>query len=155
MTLRERINDDMKTAMKARETDRLAAIRLEIAMSRLPPPPDRSPAAERPRPSDGAGALALAGTRTYTGTTLPSDASASITTGSLAGDDTISYSYANTSSANVGTFTGLVTASVSNTALPTKTTTTVALDFGRVTISEPLVARMPRFTPSTGPDALP
>lgn len=28
MTLRERINDDMKTAMKARETDKLAAIRL-------------------------------------------------------------------------------------------------------------------------------
>lgn len=27
-TLRERINDDMKTAMKARETDKLAAIRL-------------------------------------------------------------------------------------------------------------------------------
>ena len=28
MTLRERINDDMKTAMKARETEKLAAIRL-------------------------------------------------------------------------------------------------------------------------------
>ncbi len=28
MTLRERINDDMKTAMKAREADKLAAIRL-------------------------------------------------------------------------------------------------------------------------------
>ncbi len=31
MTLKERINEDMKTAMKARETERLAAIRLLMA----------------------------------------------------------------------------------------------------------------------------
>ncbi|MBL8519101.1 MAG: GatB/YqeY domain-containing protein [Betaproteobacteria bacterium] len=31
MTLKERINDDMKTAMKARDTERLAAIRLLMA----------------------------------------------------------------------------------------------------------------------------
>jgi uncharacterized protein YqeY len=31
MTLKERVNEDMKTAMKARETERLAAIRLLLA----------------------------------------------------------------------------------------------------------------------------
>lgn len=66
--------------------------------------------------------LTLAGSKAYNATVTPTGASASITSGTLAPGDSIGYSFSNTSSANVGTYTGLTVPAVSNAAAPTSRT---------------------------------
>jgi hypothetical protein len=58
--------------------------------------------------------VTLTGSKPYDDTTTATGASASVTTGSLASGDTISYAFAATSSANAGSYSGLTTATVSN-----------------------------------------
>lgn len=56
--------------------------------------------------------VTLAGSKTYDGTTASTGASASITSGTLRAGDSITYSYAVTSSANAGNYSGIGTATV-------------------------------------------
>ncbi len=56
--------------------------------------------------------VTLTGSKTYNGTTAPTGAAASITSGTLAGGDSIGYGFANTSSANVGSYPGLQTVAI-------------------------------------------
>lgn len=58
--------------------------------------------------------ITRAGSKTYDGSTSPTGANASITVGSLAAGDSISYTYAATSSANAGTYPITVTPTVRN-----------------------------------------
>ncbi len=66
--------------------------------------------------------VTLAGSKLFDGTGAPTGASASITGGSLAAGDSVSYAYGNTSNGNVGSYSGLVTATVTNAGAPTTRT---------------------------------
>jgi hypothetical protein len=81
--------------------------------------------------------VTLTGTKAYNGTTASTGASASITSGALVGTDTIGYAFAATSSANAGTYTGLTTATISNTATPTNRTASYTITYaGSYTITK-------------------
>ena len=56
----------------------------------------------------------LSGSKTYDGTTAATGATAVLTAGSLSSGDTISYAYTATPSPNVGSYPGLVTATIHN-----------------------------------------
>jgi len=65
--------------------------------------------------------VTLSGSKLFDGTSAPTNASASVS-GGLAPGDTIGYAFANTSNELPGTYSGLTTATVSNTILPTTRT---------------------------------
>lgn len=73
--------------------------------------------------------VTLAGSKTFDGTTTPTGATASITSGSLAGADAVGYVFNNTSSASAGNYTSLTTATVSNTTAPTTRTGSYAITY--------------------------
>ena len=81
--------------------------------------------------------VTLAGSKSFDGTTTASGASASITTGSLASGDSIGYAYADTSSANPGSYSGLTAATISNASTPTIRTGSYAITYaGSYTINQ-------------------
>ena len=73
--------------------------------------------------------VTLGGTKPFDGTTASTGATATITTGTLAGDDSIAYAFAATSSAAVGSYTALTTATISNAAAPLVRTTSYAITY--------------------------
>ena len=76
--------------------------------------------------------VTLSGSRIYNATTASTGASAAITSGNLAAGDTIAYAYAATSSANVGTYPGLATPTISNVTAPTTRTGSYAITYAGV-----------------------
>ncbi len=74
--------------------------------------------------------VTLGGSKAFDNTTAPTGASANVTSGSLAPGDVIGYSYANTSSPNVGSYSGLTTANVTNATTPTTRTSYYAITYG-------------------------
>jgi hypothetical protein len=93
--------------------------------------------------------VSLGGNKTYNGNATASGASATVSAGSLAGGDTISYSYSAAPSPNHGSYSGLVTATLSNASAPTARTGNYAISYaGAYTINQaPLVSAS--FSPLT------
>jgi hypothetical protein len=76
--------------------------------------------------------VTLTGSKFYDGTTTASGASAAISSGSLAAGDALGNSFANTSSANTGTYSGLNTAAVTNSSAPTTRTSSYVITYAGV-----------------------
>ena len=81
--------------------------------------------------------VTLAGSKPYDGTTTSTGASASITSGTLAGTDTIGYAFAANSGPAPGSYTGLTTATIFNTSAPTTRTGSYVITYaGSYTINQ-------------------
>lgn len=73
--------------------------------------------------------ITLSGSKAYNGSTTATGASGAITSGTLAPGDSIAYAYGATSSANVGTYSGLITPTISNVSAPTTRTTSYLISY--------------------------
>jgi hypothetical protein len=73
--------------------------------------------------------ITTSGSKVYDGNMTPTGAIAMITSGNLASGDSISYSFGNTSSPNVGTYPISVTPTISNGTTPTNRTSSYSISY--------------------------